>query len=107
MSRNGEVLVAFASGAAAGAVAALLFAPEKGEVTRRRLQEGAEDLYKKSGRAIESAQKAVGSAAYDAVEAASQKTQELGDIMKHRVGAIRGAVADGKDAYHLELERAA
>ncbi|GEM_PF-6699858 len=44
MSRTQDAAVAFAFGALAGGVAALLLAPEKGEVTRKRLKEGAKGL---------------------------------------------------------------
>ncbi|MBK6900122.1 MAG: YtxH domain-containing protein [bacterium] len=40
MSRNTNTLMAFVLGAAMGGIAALLLAPDKGEVTRRRLREG-------------------------------------------------------------------
>jgi gas vesicle protein len=42
-SSGGSVLVAFALGAIAGAVVALLYAPATGEETRRRLAERARD----------------------------------------------------------------
>ncbi len=44
MNRTQELSAAFAFGALAGGVAALLLAPEKGEVTRKRLKEGARGL---------------------------------------------------------------
>lgn len=44
MTENGKVLSALLLGAAAGAVLGLLFAPDKGSATRKRIQEGAEDL---------------------------------------------------------------
>jgi gas vesicle protein len=94
MNRNQDVL-AFAVGAVVGAVAALLLAPEKGEVTRKRLKVGATDLYKKSEHLVKEARETV-----------QGKAHELGGTVKHRVDAMREAVEEGKDVYHRELERA-
>ena len=96
MNKHQEVLVAFAVGAATGVVAALLFAPEKGEVTQKRLKEGAADLYKKGGHLVKEARVTV-----------QGKAHELGGAMKHQVNAVREAIDEGKEVYHRELERAA
>ena len=96
MSRNQDVMAAFAVGAAAGAVAALLLAPEKGEVTRKRLKEGATDLYKKGEHLAKEARATV-----------EGKAHELGGTVKHRVEAVREAIEEGKEVYHRQLEHAA
>ena len=41
MARKRYTALAFLIGAAAGGITALLLAPEKGKITRRRLREGA------------------------------------------------------------------
>jgi gas vesicle protein len=96
MSRSQDVLVAFAAGAAAGAAAALLFAPEKGEVTRKRLQAAAADLNKKSVHLVK-----------DARETIQSRAHEFGGTVKHQVDAVRDAIQEGKEVYQRELEHAA
>jgi gas vesicle protein len=49
----GSVLVAFAVGALAGAVVALMYAPASGEETRRKLAEKARDGRQKLAAAVE------------------------------------------------------
>lgn len=47
MTTNGKVVLAVLIGAAAGAALGLLFAPESGETTRRRIADGVGGLGKK------------------------------------------------------------
>ncbi len=47
MSENRNEFWAFAAGLLAGGIAALLYAPAKGEVTRRKIKETAEETYHK------------------------------------------------------------
>lgn len=56
MSTNGKIALALLIGAAAGAAVGLLFAPDSGADTRRKIAEGASDLGRKiRGRAGEMA----------------------------------------------------
>ena len=48
MSTGGKVLFGFVAGAMAGAVAALLLAPQSGEETREDLMEEADRTYRKA-----------------------------------------------------------
>lgn len=77
MSKTNELTAAFALGVVAGGVAALLWAPEKGEVTRKRLKE--------------SAAEAVKTAAHTA---------------RMQAEAVKGAVAEGAKIYREQLEHA-
>lgn len=76
MTKTQEFSVAFAFGALVGGVTALLLAPEKGEVTRSRLKEGAQGLI-------------------DTTTGTVHRQAE----------AVKGAVAEGTKAYREELER--
>jgi gas vesicle protein len=44
MSKSTDTVLAFMLGAVTGGVIALLMAPEKGEVTRKKIREGASGL---------------------------------------------------------------
>ena len=47
MKTYGKVLVALSCGALAGAILGILFAPDKGSVTRRKISDAAEDYTNK------------------------------------------------------------
>ena len=98
MSRKANTLMAFMLGAAAGSITALLLAPEKGEVTRRRLREGGD-------RVIHRGKEAVTRAATVVEEAAREKSHAVSDAARQQVHAVRGAVSEAKDAYHREMEK--
>lgn len=104
MNKHGETAFAFLAGAATGAIAALLLAPEKGEVSRKRLKEGAEDLYKKGKELAKETREVVEGKTREVVSAARQKIEELGGTVKRQAAAVREAIAEGKEAYHRELE---
>ena len=95
MTRAQELAAVFALGAVAGGAAALLLAPEKGEVTRRRLQAGAAQLAKRGEIAAGEIRGAVDEAIKGATHAVRQQAQ-----------AVKGALAEGTKAYREELQHA-
>ena len=48
MNKNGKIFVALLAGAAAGAAAGLLFAPEKGKDTRKKIADSAKKMGEES-----------------------------------------------------------
>ena len=94
MNRTQELSVVFAFGALAGGVAALLLAPEKGEVTRKRLKEGARGLMEHG----ETLAGEIRGAAEGAIKTAA-------GTVRRQAEAVRGAVAEGTKVYRQELER--
>jgi gas vesicle protein len=74
---GGVILVAFALGAIAGAAAALLWAPQSGEETRRLLAEKARESREKANEA-------------------AQKGREFVDRQRD---TLQGAIERGKEAY--------
>lgn len=95
MTRTQELAAAFALGAAAGGVAALLFAPEKGEVTRKRLQAGAAQLAKRG----EIVAGEIRGAVDEAIKGATH-------TVRRQAEAVKGAFAEGTKAYREELQHA-
>lgn len=47
MNDTGKIILAFAAGALAGAIAGILLAPDKGSETRRKMAEGMKDQFAK------------------------------------------------------------
>jgi gas vesicle protein len=98
MALKKDTLMAFLVGAAIGSVAALLLAPEKGEVTRRRLREG-------GGKMVDKGKDALGRAATAIEAGAREKGHAIGEVARQQVGAVRGAVAEAKDTYRREVDK--
>ncbi len=69
--RRGRTITAFALGAALGSLAALLFAPASGAVTRKRLLQQAKHARRTMGRKIQVAQRVVADRAVEVREAAT------------------------------------
>ena len=93
MSKAQEWTVAFVLGAVVGSVTALLLAPEKGDVTRKQLQDGALELAKRG----ESLADEMRGAAAKAMDAASRATRK-------QVDTVRGAVTEAGRASSEERE---
>ncbi len=89
MSKAQNVTAAFALGAVAGGVAALLLAPEKGHMTRKQLKNGAAKLMKRGGAFVGK----IRGAAVEAVEAARHQTRKQGKLLAegYRKGALAGS----------------
>lgn len=71
-----HILVAFIAGAAAGAVVALLTAPQSGKETREKVRDWAEDVKTKASEIPGAVQEAYGRAADAAKRAFRQKVDE-------------------------------
>jgi gas vesicle protein len=95
MTKTNELTVAFALGVVAGGAVALLFAPEKGEVTRQRLQEKAAQLAKRGG-----------TLAGEIREATAETVRAAADTARKQAEAVKGAVAVGARTYREQLEHA-
>ncbi len=96
MSKMNGTLLVFVAGALAGGLAGILFAPDKGSETRRKIRKGAGELYSKGG-------KALGATA----QAARTKAGELGNTARHQADALKVALSEGRDAYRRELQKEA
>ena len=78
-----QSLLAFTFGAAVGTIAALLYAPAPGQVTRRRIAMRVKDLRRKAARRISQTQRVLASKAENVREAA---TEWLAERMPHTNG---------------------
>ena len=94
MSNTSDTLLAFLVGATVGGIAALLLAPEKGEVTRKKIQKGFGELQKK------------GEDTYDEIEKSLEgKAKELAKLARSQGDAVKEAFNEGKSAYLKELKK--
>ncbi|MBD3334012.1 MAG: hypothetical protein GF355_00680 [Candidatus Eisenbacteria bacterium] len=105
MSDRGSTLLAFLMGAVAGSVTALLIAPDKGEVTRQRLREGANRAYRRGEELAGETRDVVTEQARRASGTAREKVDDVTGTARHQVDAIKGAVSEGREAYQRELKR--
>jgi len=105
MSRNSDTALAFLLGAVTGGIVALLLAPDKGENTRRKLREGAVDIY---GRGRDWTGEKTHGARNKAADAAGWVKDKVGhatDRARDQVESVKSAVAEGKEAYRREMEK--
>ena len=86
MNNRGDVLLAFALGAVAG----ILMAPDRGEVTRRRIAEKAGDMLHNAKDRAGSLRERVGSTA---------------ENLREQGRAVKEAVSSAKESYREELGR--
>lgn len=105
MSRSSDTALAFLLGAVTGGVIALLLAPEKGEVTRRKLRQGAGDIYGKGKERVGETTERARGAAHEAGEWVKEKATDAASAARSQVEAVKSAVAEGKEAYRRELEK--
>ena len=82
----GAGLAAFLLGAVVGAAAGVLFAPAKGEVTRRKLKRWADDTYE------------------DKKEYVLEHAGELKENLKERAGGVREKLAEQAGVVREKLE---
>jgi gas vesicle protein len=94
MSNNNDAVLAFFIGAVAGAVTALLLAPQSGQETRQALRRGAGDLQNRGADLLGNAKDSV-----------TRKAQEVSDSARVRVDAVKEAANEAKAAYRREMER--
>lgn len=97
MSNNtNDTVLAFFIGAVAGAVTALLLAPQSGQETRQAIRRGASDLQHRGVDMFGNAKESV-----------TRKAQEVTDSTRQRVDAVKEAANEAKAAYRREMERTA
>lgn len=105
MSKSTDTVLAFLLGAVTGGVIALLMAPEKGEVTRRKIREGAGDIYTKGRDLAGETGHRTKEKAVEAGEWVKEKASDAASTARTQVEAVKSAVAEGKEAYRRELEK--
>jgi gas vesicle protein len=105
MSRSSDIALAFLAGAVAGGVIGLLLAPDKGEVTRGRIKKGATDAYGRSREFVSGSRRELQEKAGELSEKARGKFESVTDAARSQIDAVKGAVAEGKEAYRREMEK--
>jgi gas vesicle protein len=105
MSKSSDTALAFLLGAVTGGVIALLLAPEKGEVTRKKIRDGAGDIYGRGKSLAGEAGQRTKERALETGEWVKEKAADVAGTARAQVEAVKSAVAEGKEAYRRELEK--
>lgn len=106
MSDNGKLLSALLLGAAAGAVLGLLFAPDKGSNTRKKIQDGAQGLMDELSEKIVEAKDALADlkskasgAASDIKDKVMSKAEQLKADAEEEVSNAKGKIKHAANNY--------
>ena len=102
MADSGKILTALFLGAAAGAVAALLYAPDKGSETRRRLAGAAQDLADQAADRWSEGKTAL----RNVRDRVSNGAEELAEKANNRIDSLKGRAEDLADSARSEARRA-
>ena len=94
MSNKSDNLLAFIVGAAIGAVAGVLLAPDSGANTRKKLKKTLADLQERGEDLID-----------DVEQTVKNRTQNLVLEAESRVEAVKTAINEGKAAYLREIKK--
>jgi gas vesicle protein len=102
MADSGKILSALFIGAAAGAAVGLLFAPDKGTETRRRLAGAAQDLADQAADRWSEGKTAL----KNVRDRVSNTAEELAEKATNRVDSLKGKAEDLVDGARTEARRA-
>lgn len=100
MNRQNDALMIFGLGALAGAVAALLLAPQSGQETRQAIRRGADGVVNRGSEAIHG----VGRRVHDAKERVEEKVGSVRDAIRKPAENAKAAAQAAKTAYNREME---
>jgi gas vesicle protein len=91
---SGSVLLSFFLGGIVGAGLALLFAPQSGTETRRKIKDITDDVKGKSGDYVEQTKEKV-----------TTFVDQGKDTLEGKKSLVKSAIEAGKDAYEKEKEK--
>lgn len=86
---TGKTLIALASGAAIGAVLGILFAPDKGDNTRKKIKDGYKDLEKDMKARLANAKVDLEDTYQDLVSNMSYKTEDVITFLEKKLADLK------------------
>ncbi|GEC70728.1 YtxH-like protein [Flavobacterium flevense] len=88
-SSTGKTLIALASGAAIGAVLGILFAPDKGDKTRKKIKDGYKDLEKEMKSKLANAKVDLEGTYEDLLSNMSYKTEDVITFLEKKLADLK------------------